>query len=157
MERSLSVHDRISLLITTLFGVGFTPLFPGTASSAIGVLVFFLIRSEIYFLVFTAISVILAFLLSSRAEKLFGEKDSKKIVIDDFSGMLIALLFIPHNIGFVIMGFFLFRLFDILKIPPADKLEKCRGARGVVGDDIVAGLYTNLILHFLRVVLKISA
>lgn len=146
------LRDKICLRIAVLFGVGYTPLMPGTAGCLPAVLVFFLIKNSTYFFIFTIISVIVSFLVSGRAEKLFGEKDCKKIVIDDFSGMLITFLFIPHDIDFifVVSGFFLFRMLDMLKIPPADKIEKSRGSRGIVGDDIIAGIYACFILHAVR-------
>lgn len=87
---------------------------------------------------------------------MFGEKDSKKIVIDDFSGMLITMLFIPASLPFIFCGFFLFRALDMVKIPPANIIEKCHGAKGIVGDDIIAGIYANLILHLVRLALKIA-
>jgi phosphatidylglycerophosphatase A len=93
--------------------------------------------------------------LSGDAEKILKQKDSKRIVIDDFAGMLITYLFIPYDIRFVVCGFFLFRMFDVLKIPPANKIEKCKGALGVVGDDVVAGVYANIVLQLTRILLNI--
>ncbi len=150
------MRDKICLMLATLFGVGFTPLCPGTAACVVAVLVFLLIKSPLYFLFFTLISLVVSFPLSTRAEKIFGQKDCKKIVIDDFSGMLVTFLFIPRDIRFVIAGFFLFRMLDMLKIPPADYMERYRGGRGIVGDDLVAGVYANLVLQAVRAALKIS-
>jgi len=147
--------DKISLMLATLFGVGFTPLCPGTASCVAAVLIFLLIPNPIYFLILTIFSVIISFPVSARAEKIFKIKDCKKIVIDDFSGMLITLTFIPKRIEFIIPAFFLFRMLDMLKIPPANKIERIHGARGIVGDDLVAGIYSNLILQAARLLLKI--
>ena len=132
-------------------------LCPGTAACIVGVGVFLFIKVRLYFFIFTFVSLILSFLLSGRAERLFGEKDCKKIVIDDFSGMLISLLFVPRRIEFIIVAFFLFRAFDMLKVPPADKIEDLQGSRGIVGDDVVAGVYTNIILQVVRLLLKISS
>lgn len=147
--------DKISLMLATLFGVGFTPLCPGTASCVVAVLIFLLIPNPVYFLILTIFSVIISFPASARAEKIFKIKDCKKIVIDDFSGMLITLTFIPKRIEFIVSAFFLFRMLDMLKIPPADKIERIHGARGIVGDDLVAGIYSNLILQVVRLLLKI--
>ncbi len=150
-----SLLDRISLMLATLFGVGFTPLCPGTASCVAAVLIFLLIPNPIYFLILTIFSVIISFPASARAEKIFKIKDCKKIVIDDFSGMLITLIFIPKRIEFIIPAFFLFRMLDMLKVPPANKIERINGARGIVGDDLVAGIYSNLILQVVKLLLKI--
>ncbi len=151
--------DKISVYLATLFGIGYTPKCPGTASCVLALVFYLTIESQIAFFIFTIISVILAFMVSGRAEKLYGQKDCKKIVIDDFSGMLITFLFIPKSIGylFIIAGFFLFRMLDMLKIPPADRIEKKSGSLGVVGDDVIAGIYSCFILHLVRLLLKISS
>ena len=153
-KRPLS--DKINLAIATLFGVGYTPLCPGTAACVVAVPIFFLLSNPVHFFIFTLFSVIISFPVSDRAEEIYGVKDCKKIVIDDFCGMLITLILIPKRIEFIISAFFLFRMLDMIKIPPANKLERLKGARGIVGDDLVAGIYANLILHAVRLLLKIS-
>jgi len=155
--KKMVLRDRVCLTIATLFGVGYTPMCPGTAACVVAVLVFFLIKSQAYFFVFTLISLILSYVVSGRAEKLFGEKDCKKIVIDDFSGMLITFLFLSRasEFIFIVFGFFLFRMLDMIKIPPADKIEKFQGAKGIVGDDLVAGIYACFILQAVRFILQI--
>ncbi|MEI8349210.1 MAG: phosphatidylglycerophosphatase A [Candidatus Omnitrophota bacterium] len=146
----LSVNDKICVIITSLFGVGFAPLFGGTLASVVAVAVFLLVKSQFYFSLITVFSIILAFALSGHAEKIWDEKDSKKIVIDDFCGMLVSLLFIPYDMRMVACGFVVFRLFDAFKVPPIDRIENLKGAAGVVGDDIAAGLYTLVILHITK-------
>jgi len=157
MKRTLG--DRIYLSLATLFGLGNVSLCPGTVACFPAVIAFIFIKSRIYFFLFTLISLIVAFLVSGRAEDLFGEKDCKKIVIDDFAGMLITFLFIPHNIDviFIPAAFFLFRMLDMLKIPPANEFEKFKGAKGIVGDDLIAGIYSCGILHFVRLLLNITS
>ncbi len=149
------LSDKAILRITTIFGVGYTPLCPGTAASLVALGVFFLIRNPVGYLIFSLVSIFISFYFSGKAEAIFGQKDCKKIVIDDFSGMLLSLVFIPYDIKYIICGFFLFRMFDMLKIPPADKLEKFNGSLGIVGDDLVAGIYANLILQAVRLLLNI--
>lgn len=152
-------RDKVCLAIATLFGVGYTPLCPGTAASMAALIVFLLIKSQSCFFIFTLVCLIVSFLVSTRAERIFGEKDCKKIVIDDFSGMLITFLFIPRDVNFIIIvaGFFLFRMLDMLKVPPSDRIEKANGALGIVGDDIVAGVYASFILQAVRLLLKITS
>jgi phosphatidylglycerophosphatase A len=157
LSKRITLKNKFCLVFATLFGIGYIPLFPGTASSLVAVFIFFLIKNKFYFFIFTLISFALSFSLTGYAERIFKEKDCKKIVIDDFSGMLLSLLFIPQNLKLVIFGFFIFRTLDFLKIPPANKLEKFNGAVGISGDDLVAGIYTNIILHSLRLFLKISS
>jgi len=146
--------DKITIAITTLFGIGYAPLFSGTLASVAAVIIFLLIKTRFYFLIFTGIAILFSFLLTSRAEKIFKEKDCKKIVIDDFSGMLLALLFVPYDIRFVVCAFILFRVFDAFKIPPIDKIERFRGAAGVVGDDLMAGFYSLIALQIVRLFVR---
>jgi len=150
----VSVRDKIYMSIATVGGVGYTPLCPGTAASLVAVVVFLVLQDTRLFFIFTLASLFLAFYVSGKAERIIGEKDSKRIVIDDFSGMLLALLFIPHTAPFIITAFFLFRAIDMVKLPPADRLEKLSGSRGVVGDDIAAGIYTNVLLQIVRILLQ---
>lgn len=89
----------------------------------------------------------MGFLLSGRAEKIFNKKDAGCIVIDEVSGMLLSLIFIPYDIKLVIMAFILFRILDALKPFPSDRLQNLTGSIGIMSDDIVAGLYTNIILQ----------
>lgn len=151
---SRPISDKFCIAITTLFGIGYAPLLSGTLASILAVIVFLLIKTKFYFLVITAISIALSFLLTSRAETIFKEKDCKKIVIDDFSGMLLALLLIPYDVRFVACAFILFRVFDAFKIPPIDKIERLNGAAGVVGDDLMAGLYSLVALQIVRLFVK---
>jgi len=150
-KRSLS--DKIHLGLATLFGIGYLPLCPGSFSCLAAVFVFILFGGSETFFIITALSVVISFPVSERAEKIFQVKDSKKIVIDDFSGMLISFLFIPKKIEFIIVGFFLFRMLDMFKVPPADRIEKLNGAKGIVGDDLVAGAYACGILNLARLFL----
>ena len=146
----LDADDRWALNLSTLWGVGYTPLMPGTASCLVAVFAFVILKSSFLFFTLTVVAIILAFKYCGRAEEILKEKDSKYIVIDDFSGMLLTYLFIPADIRFIICGFFLFRMMDMLKVPPAHRIEKLPGAKGIVGDDLIAGVYANLLLHFAR-------
>jgi phosphatidylglycerophosphatase A len=149
MEKQ-SLRDKICVVITTLCGIGYVPILGGTVASSIAVFVFFLLKNHLYFFILTVVSIVLALSLSGRAEKIFAQRDSQKIIIDDFSGMLLSFLFIPYSFKIAVAGFFFFRFFDVLKIPPANLLDEQRGAKGIVGDDIVAGIYTNLALRIVK-------
>ncbi|MDD4955427.1 MAG: phosphatidylglycerophosphatase A [Candidatus Omnitrophica bacterium] len=146
----LTYKDKLCVHLCTLFGLGYTPLLGGTLASIVAVVVFLLVKVRIYFLVFTAVSIALSLLLTARAEEIFREKDCKKIIIDDFSGMLLALSFTPYDIRYVVCAFILFRIFDAFKIPPIDRIERLNGAAGVVGDDLMAGFYSLLALQIVR-------
>jgi len=135
--------------ISTFFYTGYFPLIPGTFASAVAVVIVFLIgANEGLRLLLTAVFLLAGFFTSGRAEKLFGRKDARCIVIDEFSGIFISFLFVPYDIRLFIVGFVIFRILDALKPYPAGRLEQKPGSVGIMADDIVAGIYTNIILQF---------
>lgn len=81
---------------------------------------------------------------SDHAERIFQRRDDGRIVIDEFAGMWVSLLLLPTSLEVALTGFVLFRLFDVLKPPPARGMESLRGGLGVMADDIVAALYANV-------------
>jgi phosphatidylglycerophosphatase A len=86
---------------------------------------------------------------AGRAEKFWG-RDSRRIVIDEISGMFLAASLVPATVNHLAAAFFIFRLLDILKPPPARKAEHLSSGWGVMADDLVAGAYTALIVWVLR-------
>ena len=74
-------------------------------------------------------------------------KDPRQVVIDEGVGFLFAVAFLPPSAGTIIAGFFVFRAFDIVKPPPARQLEVLPGGWGIVADDVVAGLYSNVVIR----------
>jgi len=85
---------------------------------------------------------------ATKGEEIFGE-DGKQIVIDEVTGMVISLLFVPKEMKWYVIAFFLFRIFDIIKPPPARGVEKLKGGWGVTLDDVVAAIYANVTLHLI--------
>ena len=143
------MRKRIKL-ITSFFYLGHSPFMPGTMGSLGGLIVYFLVRdNEILYGFSILFLFVLGIIFSGEAEKIYKRKDAKMIVIDEACGMLLALFFVPMNLFAVILGFFLFRILDILKPPPARRMEKLTGSLGVMFDDIVAAIYTNLALQII--------
>jgi phosphatidylglycerophosphatase A len=87
---------------------------------------------------------------SRRCEANWGS-DNKRIVIDEIWGMMISLFLLPASALYIVLGFFIFRLLDIVKPFPARRVERVRGGWGVMLDDGMSGVYTCLILHAVRV------
>ena len=85
-------------------------------------------------------------MISSTAEKELGH-DARPIVIDEVMGMGLALLLVPKRLVYYIGAFILFRLFDTIKPFPARSAEKLPGGWGVMADDLVAGVYANVVVH----------
>lgn len=135
-------------LISTFFYVGYLTPIPGTYASITGIFLYYLVRGNNFILLLlTLLLTILGFFVAGRAEKIFNKKDARCIVIDEVSGMLLALLFIPCDLRLIIAAFFLFRLLDTLKPYPAGRLQNLHGSIGIMSDDLVAGLYANIILQ----------
>lgn len=144
-------------LITSFFYLGHSPFMPGTMGSLGGLLVYFLVKNNEILYGFSILFLfMLGLIFAGDAEKIYKRKDARMIVIDEACGMLLSLYFVPVSMFSIILGFFLFRIFDILKPPPARQLEKLTGAMGIMLDDIVAAIYTNLILQLIirRVIIK---
>ena len=138
----------LTKIIGTFFFVGYLPLIPGTFGSLAGILIYYFIKNNLtVYLITTLILIVLGFITSQNLERDSQKRDPSCIVIDEVSGMLLSLLFIPFNLKLVIIGFLLFRLFDTLKPYPAGRLEKLRGGLGIMSDDLIAGLYTNFVLQ----------
>lgn len=148
MSPAQSKYEKFTKLIVTFFYLGYLPLIPGTFGSLAGLFLYYLLKGNLFFyLGVTGIILFFGFLLCGRAEEYFRKKDPRYIVIDEVAGMLISLLFLPVDIKIAAIAFFLFRLLDTLKPYPASIFQKAKGSIGIMGDDIVCALYTNLILQ----------
>jgi len=138
---------KVIQLISTFFYLGYLP-FPGTAGSFAGLLIYFLVSANnILYLIVLILLLMLGFYICGKAENVLNQKDSRKIVIDEVCGMLIALFLLPITLPVIISAFLLFRALDAVKPPPADKLQNLPGSKGIMLDDIIAGVYTNLVIQ----------
>jgi len=142
--------------MATGFGVGYSPVAPGTLGTLVAIPVYYFlsnISSPIYEITLIGFF-FLSVWISENAEIFFGKKDDQRIVIDEMMGFLITMLWVPKTMRFIIIGFLLFRFFDILKPFPIRRLERrLKGGFGVVWDDVMAGVYGNIILHFLYAII----
>ena len=150
--------NQFILFWATGFGVGYSPLAPGTLGTLIAIPVYYFlsnILSPIYEI--TLISFFFfAVWISENSETFFRKKDDQRIVIDEMIGFLITMLWVPKTILFIVIGFFLFRFFDILKPFPIRHLERrLKGGFGVVLDDVMAGVYANIILRLIHLILPL--
>ncbi|MCR4336839.1 MAG: phosphatidylglycerophosphatase A [Candidatus Omnitrophica bacterium] len=140
--------DRWVKMLSTFFYVGYSPVAPGSMASVVAVLMSFCLQANLLMYIAVLIVVTIAgFFISDRMESLEGQKDPSCIVIDEVSGVMIAFLGLPWNWPVVITTFFLFRAFDMFKVYPVNKLEGMKGGVGVMMDDVVAGIYTNLVMQ----------
>jgi len=151
----VSLDNFLVKAISSFFFVGYLPAIPGSFGSLAGVGLFYLLKnsnSPVYFLFVLGV-IALGLLTSGRMERLLGKKDPGCIVIDEVAGMLISLSFMPLDLRIVFLGFLIFRILDTLKPYPAGRLQNLRGSVGVMADDLIAGIYTNIVL---QVILKLA-
>ena len=143
---------RLAVFIATVGYCGYFPFAPGTVGSAAGLLVYALVwwtQSPIVEVALIAAVFAAGTWAGTIAERYFGGVDPGPIVIDEVLGMLITLAFIPVGWSGALAGFFLFRIFDIIKPYPAAKFEQLHGGLGVMADDAMAAVYANLSLRLL--------
>lgn len=154
----MRLTDLFSKIISTVFYAGYFPLIPGTFASFVATLLICLVgTNHILKLALTVLFLVAGFLFSGRAERLYGRKDARCIVIDEFAGVFISFMFLPYNLTLVVVGFLVFRIMDALKPYPASFFEKQPGSTGIMSDDIVAGIYTNIVLQLVLRFTSLSA
>ncbi len=144
------MKTRLAVLLATVGYVGHFPIAPGTAGSAAGLLLFALLRMAGSPALEAAVMLALlaaGWWAGSVAEAHYGRTDPGYVVLDEVVGMLVTLLLVPVSATGAIIGFFLFRLFDIVKPFPARQCERLHGGLGIMADDVVAGIYGNLALR----------
>lgn len=148
---------KIQEFIATGFFIGYIPFAPGTFGTLIGVAIYiFLSPVPVVYYPLILLLLVGAVPLSDYAEKhVFKVKDSPHIVIDEVVGFLITMIsfhFTPDlsGIKYLVFGFGFFRLFDIWKPYPIKKSQKLEGGLGIVIDDVLAGVYANLFMQFIR-------
>jgi phosphatidylglycerophosphatase A len=140
---------RLGVFVATCAHVGYAPVAPGTFGSLVALVLYYLIRrqqSTTIELGAIAVIVVIGLWSATEAEHHFGGIDPGPVVIDEVVGMLMTLALHPVNIWGAIAGFFIFRVLDIVKPWPARRLELLPGGFGVVLDDMMAGVYGNLIV-----------
>ena len=151
----------LAKIISTIFGVGYFPLAPGTMGSLAALIVYWIspeitaIQLALIILGISVLGVYTATITEHEMKNKLGQEkgiDPGIIVIDEVVGMLIALLFVPKTTFFLIAAFILFRIFDITKPYPVRNMERFPGGWGIVLDDVIAGIYANIAIQFGRLI-----
>ena len=159
MERTdpLITQRTAGYWVAVGFGAGLIPVISGTT----GTIPFWILLyafahwvtpSVLWMSVISLMLILIGFWAASEAEKVMGDHDPKQVVIDEWAGMAITLIGVPPRISSYVAAFILFRIFDVIKPPPARQLEKLPGGYGIVLDDVFAGFYSLIayqILHAL--------
>jgi phosphatidylglycerophosphatase A len=137
------------LFFTALYA-GYFPVGPGTAGTVLAMALYFLEYRVFGAYVWIANAAVVALLfwpamkLGDAGEAFFGKKDPPQVVLDEVMGYWISVLFWPFSWKIAVAAFFLFRMYDMIKPPPIRRLEEKEGGFGIMIDDYLAGVYTNV-------------
>ena len=155
MNRSFG--SWIRRMFASVFFAGYLPGMPGTVGSAIVAGLFFYAHHRLgfrngpqtAFLYWWAILALtaLSFIVCSRAEETFGSDDPSPVIFDECVGQLVTYFMVPLGWRTIVLGFLLFRFFDIIKPYPVYAMEELDGGVGITMDDVVAGVCANITLH----------
>ena len=148
---------KFYILFSTVFRIGYFPFAPGTIGTLFAASLYLILPldfksinfTEAFFLIFFAG---LSIPIITRTEDYLSH-DDKRIVIDEVFGYIVAVLFFDKTLLIIILGFVFFRIFDILKPEPVDVLQKLPGGFGVLLDDIMAGIYANISIRIVFLVM----
>ncbi|MCJ7771776.1 MAG: phosphatidylglycerophosphatase A [Desulfobacterales bacterium] len=146
----MRIRDKSVLLIATGCFIGNSPFAPGSLGTLVGIPICFLLsKIDIQIAIICIIIFIpAAIFISHEAEKLLKKNDPGPVVIDEIAGIMVTLAGLPFNAVVVVLGFIIFRLLDIFKPFPIKQVElKFSGGIGIVMDDIMAGVMSNVILR----------
>ncbi len=137
------------------FFTGYIPIASGTFGSFAALLIYYIPGFEKPYIIFSAIFIFAVYgiYLGNKFEKLYG-KDPSQCTIDEVVGMWISLLFLPKKIIVSAIAFLVWRAFDIIKPYPARKLEKLDGGIGIMIDDVVASIYTLILMQIVLIIFK---
>ncbi len=137
----------------TGLGSGYAPWAPGTAGSFTALIIFYLLPlTNYYWLIFIIILFAIGLWSSALIEQDQGLKDPSQVVIDEWVGQWLALLFLPRTIFIMLMGFLIFRIMDIIKPFPARSSQLIKGGWGIMIDDVIAAVYTNMSIQLILLI-----
>ncbi len=149
--------NKIIKFLATGFGVSNFAPHPGegTVGTIVGVLLFVIwpvsqVHPVAYWLLLV-FGISAGIYISGKAEEIFAQKDCPKIVIDEIMGFVVAMTFLPKSFWVIVAAFVIFRIFDGVKIKPISSVEALPGGVGIMADDVLAGIFTNVIMHIVLI------
>jgi phosphatidylglycerophosphatase A len=144
------IWGRAAVILATGFGVGYSPVMPGTVGSLWGLpLVWCLHRQEFSPMAGVSITaglILIGVPICSRAAKTFALADPGPVVLDEIAAFPVVFCLVPLDLTTGVIGFLWFRLFDVTKPWPVNRLEKLPGGIGIMADDLLAGVYAAIAL-----------
>lgn len=150
--------NNLVKIITSGLYLGYIPIASGTFGTLLGIPIVLLLNSlgRLYYIIAIFLLIPIGSWFATQGEIIFKKEDSGKIVIDEIIGYIITMFLIPEKPWYyLVIGFFLFRFFDIIKLYPASYFDqKVKGGLGVVLDDCIAGIYANITFQLSKFILN---
>ena len=140
---------RLAIWVATSGPAGYSQFAPGTVGSVVGILVYLPIanRSVEVQVTFAAVLTLVAVWSAAAAARHFDRSDPSQVVIDEVVGQVVTLIGLGMSWPVLLLGFVTFRVLDIIKPWPANRLEELHGGGGIVADDLMAAVYAQLVLR----------
>ena len=142
-----SLRKSLATVISTSFGLGFIPLVPATWTSAVAAIALWFIPDPALVYCVVVLSVAGCWACQPSRE-IFHAEDPKQFVMDEVCGMILTLIWLPKTIVLYVAGFFLFRVLDVWKPWPISRIQNSKHPWSIMGDDLLAGVFANIILQF---------
>ena len=138
-------------IIGSGFLSGYIPFAPGTFGSLVALGIYFIPYFQNFYIIlgFSIFCFLIGIPLGNYFENLYG-KDPKQFTLDEFVGTWIAFMYLPDSIGLIIGTFIIWRVLDIFKPYPANKVESIKGGLGIMLDDVVSGMYSLIIIYIFK-------
>ena len=155
----MNFREKAVIFLATGCFLGNIPFAPGTFGSLLGIpLCFVLSKTDVLVAaMLTLLLIVFAIWIAHIAEKSLNETDPGNIVIDEIAGLTVTFIGVPFHLASLVLGFLLFRVLDIAKPFPIRRLERnLSGGVGIVLDDVIAGIYSNLILRLADRLIEMS-
>lgn len=150
--------DRLAFVLASVFGAGYSPVASGTVGSLVtAVAIWLLPLTPFRIAVALVVVTLVGIWAGGRVERVLGRKDPGLIVIDEVAGMLFSVIGLPRSLPVLVTAFLVFRLFDIWKPFPARESQALTGGIGVMVDDLIAGLYTLVLIMGARALFGVPA
>ena len=130
------------------FYTGYFPIASGTIGSLVAIVIYLIPGFENLLIIIpaTLIFMVYGIFVGTKFENQYG-KDPSECTVDEVVGTWISLIALPKTLWIIVAAFFLWRILDIIKPPPARNLERLKGGLGIMIDDVISGLYTLIIMH----------
>jgi phosphatidylglycerophosphatase A len=140
---------RLAVLLATAGGAGHAPLAPGTAGSAVGLVIYLVTRMwpSVWQVILLAAISLVGVWAAHVAARHFNREDPGEVVIDEVAGQLATLCLTGAGVWAAVFGFLVFRVLDIVKPWPSGRFERLPGGIGIMADDLMAGAYGNLLVR----------